>query len=71
MPRLPAFVDERFLDHRRRSLSAGGLAGVMVAMGLFLYHLIHDHVMSRDLLAVGIVAVIVKYAVLVWHRKND
>jgi hypothetical protein len=71
MPRLPGFVDERFLDHRRRSLGAGGLAGVTVAMGLFLYRLLHDHVTSWDLLAVGVAAVVVKYAFFFWYRRND
>jgi hypothetical protein len=71
MPRLPAFVDERFLAHRLRSTSAGGLAGVAVALLLYLYRLLHDHVMSWDLLAVGVVAVVVKYAVFFWYRRND
>jgi len=71
MPKLPGFVDERFLAHRLRSTSAGGLAGVVVAMLLFLYRLIHDHVAIWDLFAVGVVAVVVKYAVFFWHRRND
>lgn len=71
MPHLPSFVDERFLAHRLRSTSAGGLAGVTVAMLLFLYRLLHDHVAHWDLFAVGLVAVVVKYAVFFWHRRND
>jgi hypothetical protein len=71
MPRLPGFVDERFLQHRLRSTSAGGLAGVTLALGLFLYHLIHDHVASWELFAIGLAAVVVKYAVFFWLRKND
>jgi hypothetical protein len=71
MPKLPGFVDERFLMHRLRSTSAGGLAGVVVALLLFLYRIWHDHVTSWDLFAVGLVAVVVKYAVFFWHRRND
>jgi len=71
MPRLPGFVDERFLQHRLKSSSAGGLAGVAFALLLFLYRLLHDHVPSWDLIAVGVVAVVVKYAVFFWLRRND
>jgi hypothetical protein len=71
MPRLPAFVDERFLQHRLKSTSAGGLAGVVLALLLYLYALLHDHVYRWDLLAIGITAVIVKYTVFFWLRKKD
>ena len=71
MPRLPGFVDERFLQHRLKSTSAGGLAGVGLALGIYLYRLLHDHVYSWDLLAVGIAALVVKYAVFFWLRRND
>jgi len=37
----------------------------------FLYRIWHDHVTSWDLFAVGLVAVVVKYAVFFWHRRND
>jgi hypothetical protein len=71
MPHLPSFVDERFLAHRLRSTSAGGLAGVVVAMLLYHFRLVHDHAPSWDLFAVGVVAVVVKYAVFFWYRRND
>src|SRR5262249_28603642 len=71
MPRLPAFVDERFLNHRLRSTSAGGLAGVVLALGLYLFHIFHDHRLDWELFAVGVIAVIVKYAVFFWLRTHD
>lgn len=71
MPRLATLIDERFLTHRLKSTSAAGLAAVAVAMGLFIFRIYHDHRFSWDLLAVGIVAVVVKYAVFFWHRRND
>ena len=71
MPRLSQFIDERFLRQRLRSTSTGGLAGVTLALGLFLFRLYHDHVVSWDLFAVGMVTVVVKYAVFFWLRKND
>jgi hypothetical protein len=70
LPR-PAFVDERFLDHRRRSTSAGGMAGAAVAGGLFLYRLWAQHVYAWDLLGVLAAIAGVKLAVLLWYRLRD
>jgi hypothetical protein len=64
-------VDERFLEHRRRSTSAGGIAAVVVAIGLFEYHLFRQHELRWELLAVGATAVVVKLAVLAWYRFNN
>ena len=64
-------IDERFLAHRLRSTSAGGMAGVTLALLLFLYHLRVDHLPRWDLFAVGVTAVAVKLAVLVWYRITD
>jgi len=65
------FIDERFLRHRLKSTSAGGIAGVVVAMALFIFQIYHDHVTRWDLFAVGVVAVVVKFSVLIWHRIYD
>ena len=45
-------IDERFLEHRRRSTSIACLAGAVVAYGLFLYRLLARHLLSWDLFAV-------------------
>jgi hypothetical protein len=63
--------DERFLNHRLRSTSLGGIIGGAVAMGLFAYHYYVDHVWSWDLLAVGLTMVVVKWAVLTWYLITD
>jgi hypothetical protein len=68
---LPAFVDERFLRHRLRATSAAGITCAVLALLLFLYRLYHDHVLSRDLLAVGATFVVVKYALFFWYRRTD
>lgn len=65
---LGGFIDERFLEHRRRSTSVAGIAGAVLALLLFLYRLYVDHVVSWDLFAVGGTFVVVKYAVLAWYR---
>ncbi|HEV7486752.1 MAG TPA: hypothetical protein VGQ65_13835 [Thermoanaerobaculia bacterium] len=63
-------IDERFLTHRLRSTSIGGLAGVLLAGGLFFYNLTH-HVIRWDFLAIVATAAVVKISVLIWYRVND
>ncbi len=70
VPILGRFVDERFLDYRRRSSSAAGIVAALVAVGLFEYRYFHDHFISWDLLAVAVSMVIVKMSMMVWFRAN-
>jgi hypothetical protein len=65
------WVDERFLDHRRRSTSTAGIAGVVVAVGLFEYRYFVDHVWSWDLFAVAVSMVVVKLALMTWYTIKD
>jgi hypothetical protein len=67
---LPEFVDERFLDHRRRASSAAGIACAVLAIGLAAFRWYHDHVVSRDLLAIVATFVVVKYALFFWYRRT-
>lgn len=64
-------VDERFLDHRRRSTSIAGVTAGVVAIGLFEYRLFFDHVWNWDLLAIGITMVVVKLALMTWYFFTD
>jgi hypothetical protein len=68
---LGKLVDERFLEHRRRSTSVAGVAGGIVAIGLFEYRLLFDHVWSWDLLAVGIVVAVVKLTLMIWYYVTN
>ncbi|HEX4286641.1 MAG TPA: hypothetical protein VHZ28_16235, partial [Terracidiphilus sp.] len=52
IPFLGQFVDERFLEHRRRSTSVAGLAGALVAAAVLEYRIFAKGVISWDLLAV-------------------
>jgi hypothetical protein len=52
IPVLKKVVDERFVNHRLRSGCYGGMAGGVLACGLFEYRHWVDHVVSWDLLAV-------------------
>jgi len=71
VPLLGKFVDERFLEHRRRSTSVAGLLGVLLAVALFEYRLLHDHTVSWDLFSVVLLMVVVKLAMMLWYRLND
>lgn len=68
---LPAFVDERFLKHRLRATSNAGIASAVLALVLFMYHFYHDHVVRWELLAVGLLFVVMKYTLLLWYRRTD
>ncbi len=69
-PYFGKFVDERFLEHRRRSTSLAGILGALVAVALFEYRFLHDHLVQWDLLAVLLTMVAVKMGMMVWFRFN-
>jgi hypothetical protein len=71
IPILGRVIDERFLNHRLRSTSIGGVTGGVVAMGLFAYRFYHDHFWSWDLFIVGATIALVKLAVLTWYLLTD
>jgi hypothetical protein len=71
IPILGTIVDERFLNHRLKSSSLGGIAGALVAIGLFEYRYFVKHFWSWDLLAVALTMVGVKMAVLAWYLIAD
>jgi hypothetical protein len=63
-------IDERFLTHRLRSTSIGGLAAILVAAGFFFYNL-SNHVLRWDLFAIVATAAVVKMGLMVWYRMRD
>lgn len=71
IPLLCGFVDERFLEHRRRSTSLAGIAGCLVAGALFEYRLIRYHVISWELMAVLVAMALVKLSMMAWYRFID
>ncbi len=68
---LSKLVDERFLDHRRRSSSVAGIASGVLAIVLFEYRHVVDHVWSWDLLAIAVVFVAVKLSLMAWYVLTD
>jgi hypothetical protein len=63
-------IDERFLRHRLRSTSNGGIAGTLVAAGFFFYNLSHN-VIRWDLFAVVATAALVKIGFMIYYRLTD
>ena len=63
--------DERFLHHRLRSTSLAGIAGACVAGGCFLWSYYVDHVLRRDLFAVILTMVAVKWALMAWSLTRE
>ena len=64
-------TDERILAHRLRATSAASFAGILVAMGLFLYHDWVQHVWNWELLAIGVTMVVVKQGLMLWFRFTN
>jgi hypothetical protein len=71
IPILGKFVDERFLDHRLRSTSMAAIAGCLVAVGIFEYRLIFQHVVSWDLFAVASAMAAIKVGMMLWYCLTD
>lgn len=68
---LSRIVDERFLEHRRRSTSVAGVAGGVLAILLFAWRFYVDHRWSWDLFAVAVTVVAVKVALMIWYALRD
>ena len=71
VPILGKYVDERCLEHRRRSTSMAGITGGLVAGGILEYQLFANHVIHWDLFAVLIAMMVVKITMMTWYRFND
>jgi hypothetical protein len=71
LPVLGWTIDERFLRHRLRSTSIGGLAATLLAGILFFYNLLHRDVIRWDLFSIVATAAVVKIALMIWYRFND
>jgi hypothetical protein len=70
IPILGKFVDERFLDHRRRASSIAGIFCACLAVVLFEYRFFFDHVWSWDLIALVLTFVVIKMSLFTWFRFN-
>ena len=64
-------IDERFWTHRRRSTSIAGIVCAVTALVLFEFRYFVQHRAEWDLLAVGLIFVIVKLTLMVWYHLMD
>lgn len=71
IPFLSRFVDERFLEHRRRSSSIAGIAVACLSVVLFEYRFLVNNIWSWDLLAIALAFVSIKMSLFAWYRFND
>jgi hypothetical protein len=71
IPILNQFVDERFLEHRRRASSIAGFATLFLALGIFEYRLLVHSVIDWEMVAVMLTFGVVKISMFVWYRIKD
>jgi hypothetical protein len=71
VPFLGQFVDERFLEHRRRASSVAGIITAVLAAVVFEYRYLRSNVLSWDLAAVVFVFAVLKMSLFFWYRFRD
>jgi hypothetical protein len=64
-------ADERCREHYRRSTSAAAIAGTLTAFALLEYHLLIEHRIPEDLIAVIYAMGAVKIALMLWQRFKN
>jgi len=64
-------IDERFLEHRKRSTSIASVVGGWVAVGLFVYRYFVNGIVVWDLFAVAATIAVVKLALLTYYLLTD
>ena len=71
LPLLGWLLDERFLEHRRRSTSVAGIVAAETALLLFAYHYFVEHVVRWELLVVCLAFLVVKLGLMLRYRLTD
>lgn len=71
IPILGKLLDERFLDHRRRSTSLAGIVTALLAIAWFEYLFWAKGVWSWELLTIALTFVGVKMAAMAWYMLTD
>jgi len=71
IPVLGTIIDERFLNRRLKSSSLGGIIGCIVAVILFEYRYLVNHIWSWDILSIALTIVGFKMAMMAWYLITD
>ena len=71
IPILKQYIDERFLEHRRRSSSIAGFATIIMAACVFEYRIFVNHVIDWEMGAVVLAFALVKTSMFIWYRFSD
>ncbi|MEA2338354.1 MAG: hypothetical protein QOE82_2361 [Thermoanaerobaculia bacterium] len=71
LPFLGRAIDERFLNRRQKSTSAAGVIGGVSATLLFAWRFYINHIWSWDILAIALIIVGVKMAMMAWYFFTD
>ena len=71
LPVVGRAIDERFLEHRRRSTSVAGIVTAVLSVVVFEYRYFVKHVWSWDLLAVALTFVVIKMGMMAWYWMKD
>jgi hypothetical protein len=64
-------ADERFREHQRHSTSAAALIGVLTAFAWLEYHLLIEHRVPWDLIAVIYAMGLTKIALMRWYGLKN
>ena len=64
-------ADERFREHQRRSTSYAAVVGTFTAFALLEYHLLVEHRVPWDLIAVIYAMGGTKIAFMLWYRFKN
>ena len=70
VPILGQFVDERFLDHRRRASSFAGIVTAVLAVMLWEYRFLRYGIWDWDLFAIVMVFLVLKMTLFFWYRAH-
>ena len=64
-------ADERSREHQRRSTSAAAIIGVLIAFLMLEYHLLVEHRVPCDLIAVIYAMGLTKIVLIRWYRFKN
>ena len=64
-------IDARVVEHRRRSTSIAGMVAGLLALGLFEYDLLFEHVFKWELLSIGLAFALIRLVGMLYYVRQD